>query len=39
MKAFHTTKVKPKMNSCRDIIFIRVVEIKAKTNKNGAMVS
>jgi len=39
MKAFHTTKVKPKMNSRRDIILIRVVEIKAKTNKNGAMVS
>jgi len=46
MKAFHTTKVKPKMNSHRniilirrDIILIRVMEIKARTNKNGAMVS
>jgi hypothetical protein len=39
MKAFHTTKLKPKMNSRRNIILIRVVEIKAKTNKNGAMVS
>jgi hypothetical protein len=39
MKAFHTTKVKPKTNSLRNRTLVQVVEIKARTNKNGAMVS
>jgi hypothetical protein len=39
MKAFHTTSVKPKTNSPRNIMLVQVMEIKARTSKNGAMVS
>jgi hypothetical protein len=39
MKAFHTTRVKPKTNSPVKKMLVPIVEIKAKTSKNGAMVS